>query len=241
MLRRFLIAILVFLVVVVIAADRGGEVVAAHVLAGKLQSDENLPQRPDVSIHGIPFLSQAFRGRYQNVAITAHEVPVNGIRVTTLSANLKGVRLPFSKAIQGSASQLPVDRVTGSVFVSFADANAYLARHRVAGSVVTLHPGPGGDAAVTDRFQVAGHAVTLHGSGSLSVSGNLVTVDVARLAAGPLGGVASALLSSALNQLHISFPLRGLPFRLQLRSVSVTSGGLAGSGNADHVVLSNSN
>jgi hypothetical protein len=151
------------------------------------------------------------------------------------------VHLPLSKAIQGSASQLPVDRVTGTAFLSFADANSYLAAHRVAGSVVSLHPGSGGDAVILDRFQVAGHSVALHGSGSLSVSGNVVTVDVARLAAGPLGGVASALLSSALNQLHISFPLRGLPFRLQLRSVSVTADGLSGSGRADHVVLSNSN
>jgi hypothetical protein len=231
--RRFLIAILIFLIAVVMAADRVGAIVAAHVLAGKIQTDEHLPNRPSASIGGFPFLTQAFGGDYKSVTITAHEVPINRVSVTTLTAHLHGVHLPFSKVISGSVSRVPVDRVEGTAFLSFADANSYLAGHHVAGSVVRLRPGTNGTADVVDRLHIAGKAVSLHGVGTVSVSNNVVTVGVSHLT----GSSSSTVLSLALNRLNVGFPLSGLPFRLHLTSVTVTSSGLSGTGEATDIVL----
>jgi hypothetical protein len=230
--RRFLIVVLIFLIAVVVAADRVGEIVAAHVLAGKLQTDEHLPNRPSTSIDGFPFLTQAFGGNYKDVKVTAHEVPVNAVPVTTLTANLHGVHLPFSKVIHGSVSQVPVDRVDGTAFVSFADANSYLSKHRIAGSVIRLKPGSNGTATVMDRVHLAGKLLKLRGVGSVSVASNVVTVGVSQLT-----GASSALLSKAAKQLAVSFPLSGLPFRLQITAVTVTSAGLSGAASVSHIVL----
>jgi len=232
-LRRLLIVIVVFLIAIVIAADRIGAAVGAHVLAGKVQHFEGLPQRPSASIEGIPFLTQAFGGKYSNVKITAHGVPVNGVSVTTLSANLHGVHLPFSKALHGSVSRVPVDHASGTAFVSFADANAYLAKHPVAGQHVQIASGGSANTVnVTDRARAAGATVSLHGVGLVSVSANVVRVDV-----GQLSGSAGASHKKLPGHVSISLPLQGLPFRLQLLSVKVSPSGLTGTGGATNIVL----
>lgn len=233
MFRRVLIIIVVLVIGLVIAADRIGAVVGAHVLAGKVQNFEHLPNRPSASISGIPFLTQAFGGKYQNVKITAAEVPVNEVSVTTLTAHLHGVHLPFSKALHGSVSQVPVDRVDGTAFVSFADANSYLAKHPVAGQQVQLSAGSSGSTVnVSDQARVAGKSVALHGVGLVAVGGNIVTVNVSQLAA-----TGARLPKGVSKQLKVSLPLQGLPFRLQLTSVKVSSSGMTATGGATNIVL----
>ncbi|HKO26054.1 MAG TPA: DUF2993 domain-containing protein, partial [Solirubrobacteraceae bacterium] len=174
---------MIVLVAIVIAADRIGAVVGAHVLAGKVQNFEHLPHRPSASINGVPFLTQAFGGKYNNVHITAHEVPVNQVPVTTLDVTMHGVHLPFSKAVHGSVSQVPVDRANGTAFVSFADANSYLAKHPVGGQTVRLSPGSGGASVnVTGQIRVKGKTANLHGVGLLERPvGNVVTIAVSQL------------------------------------------------------------
>lgn len=237
MLRRLLIAVLIFLIVLVIAVDRVGAIVAAHVLAGKVQTDEHLTNRPSVSIKGIPFLTQAFGGRYSDVHLSDHDVVVSGVPVTTLTVDLHGLHLPFGKAIRGSVSQVPVDRVSGTAFVSFSDANSYLSRHLPAGTRVRIAPGPDDrSVAVVDRVQLAGQHFVLRGSGAISVSGNVVAVDVSRLA--PTGAaVAPGLVARALAKAGVSFPLQAIPFKLQLTSVRVSAAGLSGAGESTSVVL----
>jgi hypothetical protein len=226
----------IFLIVVVIAADRVGAIAGAHVLAGKLQTDEHLPNRPSVSIDGIPFLTQAFGGKYKDVKVEADEVPVDQVQVTTLTAHLRGVHVPFGKVIQDSVSEVPVDHIDGTAFVSFADANTYLANHRVAGQLITLAPGGHGTVTVTDQAALVGKRLSLHGIGSISVSRNVVTVGVSRLT-GLTGKRGVAEERQFTKNLHISFPLESLPFQIRLRSVTVTPSGLSGVGDATNVVL----
>jgi hypothetical protein len=227
-----LIVVLIFLIAVVIAADRVGALVGAHVLAGKVQSDENLPSRPSATIGGIPFLTQAISGSYKDVTITAREVPLNGLSVTTLTAHLHGVHLPFDKAITGSVSQVPVDRVEGTAFVSYADADVYLADHHEPGQHVTLEPGGAGTVRVNDKVHTGGRAFTLHANGRLAVADNTITMNI-----GHLSGASASIVSAAQHTLTVSFPLHGLPFRAQLQSVSANSEGMSADVTATNIVL----
>lgn len=232
MVRRLLIVVLIFLIAVVVAVDRVGGLVAAHVLASKLESDEHLPNRPSVSISGIPFLTQALSGKYHEVSVTAHEVPVEHVAVTTLIAHLHGVHVPLGKIFHGSVHTVPVDRVDGSAFVSFDDANSYLATHSPAGSLVRLVGGSNGSVLLTDRLRLAGKVVTLHGVGSLTVSRNVIGVGVRQLTGAP-----AALISGLVGNLSVTLPLQALPFRIVLQSVTVTSTGVMATGGAIGVVL----
>lgn len=237
MFRRFLLAVVLFLVIIVIVADRVGAIAGAHVLAGKIQTDEHLDNRPSVTIKGIPFLTQAFGGKYSDVHLTDHDVVINEVPVTTLTVDLHGVHLPFRKVISGGVSRVPVDRVTGTAFVSFSDANDYLAHHLPSGVSIRLAPGGGGRiVSIVDRVRVGGKRVVLHGSGAVSVSNNVVGVDVSQLTPSSVN-VPGQVLHQALTEVAVSFPLQGLPFKLALTGVSVTPAGLTGAGSATHVVL----
>jgi hypothetical protein len=228
-----LIAVLIFLVALVVAADRVGALVGAHVLAGKLQDYEHLDNRPSVSIGGVPFLTQAFGGKYDDVKVTASGVRVAGdVPVTTLTAHLHGVHLPLSKVIGGSVSRVPVDRIDGTVFVSFTDANTYLTHHSPAGQLVRLALGPGGALAVLDRMTTAGRRVDLRGAASITQAGNVLTLNVNKLS-----GAANRVTSAVLGRLSVVLPLRALPFRLELTSVTATSTGITAVGAVREVVL----
>jgi LmeA-like phospholipid-binding len=240
--RRFLIAVLLFLVVIVVAADRVGAIVGAHVLASKLKSDERLSHTPSTSIGGFPFLTQAFGGKYNDVTVTAHDVQVNAVTVTTLTAHLHGVHLPFSKVIHGSVSQVPVDRVEGTAFVSFADANSYLGTHGPTGSTVSLAAGLGGKIRVVEKVRVHGQALSLSGLGAVTVTGDDdVTVGISDIrSTGAIKAAARRIVASLPSRLRsVTIPLPELPFRFQLTSVTVSSTGITASGTASNIVLGN--
>lgn len=231
MFRRLLIILVILVIALVIAADRIGAVVGAHVLAGKVQNFEHLPNRPSATISGIPFLTQAFGGKYHDVKITAHGVPVNQVPVTTLTATLHGVHLPFSKALHGSVSQVPVDRVDGTAFVSYSDANSYLTKHPVAGQHVRLSAAKSArTVTVTDHTRIGGKPVTLHGVGVVTVNKNVVRVTVSRLSGGRVP-------KGSAKRLTVSLPLQGLPFRMQLSTMNVDPAGITGTGGATNIVL----
>jgi hypothetical protein len=219
--RRLLIGLLAVLVVLVVAADRVGEHVAAHVLAGKLQTDEHLTTRPSVSIGGIPFLTQAFHGDYHDVTVTTRDyITSEHVHIDTMTAHLRGVHVPLSKVISGSVSTVPVDRVDGSVFVSFSDIEAYLSGR---GDTLTLTPTPLGAVGVVG--QALGRFPRLvRGVATITVRNDVLTLAV-------------GLNKTGTKTFDLPIPLQGLPFRIDVTSVTVGLGGITGTGTASHVVL----
>lgn len=221
MLRKLLIAVVLLIVVLLVVVDRVGEKVAGHVLAGKLQTDEHLPNRPSVSIDGFPFLTQAVHGRYSDLSVTAHDFKTSdGVEIHTLDAHLHGVHVPLSKVISGSVSTVPVDHVNGSAFVSFDDLTRYLAGHGVS---VTLSRATSGSVGVIDTVRIGRHTKLLQSVATVSVSDGVVTLSVAA--------------TRHLHALSLPIPLRALPFRIDVTSVSVGANGITGTGTANHVTL----
>jgi hypothetical protein len=229
--RRLLLVLVVLVVVLLVVADRVGAVVAAHVLADKVQTDEHLASRPDASIGGIPFLTQAADGRYSDVSVTAHQLVTDGVPVTTLTVHLHGVHVSTSDVLHGNVHQVPVDRADGQVFISYADANRYLAPKHL-----HVSAGSHGQLKVSAGLTVAGESVTATGTGTASVTGNVVHVHVKRVDLG-----ASHLGSAGINtSIGFEIPLTGLPFRISLGSVTATSAGIVANGTVNNLVLGGS-
>ncbi|HVW80631.1 MAG TPA: DUF2993 domain-containing protein [Mycobacteriales bacterium] len=172
MFRKLLIALVLLIVVLVVAADRVGAHVAAHVLAGKLETDEHLSSRPSVTIGGWPFLTQAVEGHYSDVTVrTGEAVTSDHVDLDTMTVHLMGVHIPLSKVISGSVKTVPVDRVTGTVAITFSDLESYLTSR---GITVKLSP--------SMTFSVANSVLTV--SEHLGATGaRLTTIPV------PLGGL----------------------------------------------------
>ena len=206
-------------VIIVVVGDRVTASVAAHVLADKLQSDEHLPSKPSTSIGGIPFLTQAFAGKYDDVSVTAHDFVTDGVKVSTMTVHLHGVHIPLSKVVGGSVHQVPVDHVDGKALVTFAEMQSYLAGK---GVHVTFHRGPGGSLQLQEPLTLHHKKLTVSASVRLSLTDNIITLN---------------LTGANLPATALPVPLQGLPFRVNLHSVTVTSDGVSATGTADHVTL----
>lgn len=232
--RRVLIAIVVVLVLLV-AVDR----ISAHVLAGQIatraQRAEALPSRPDVSIDGFPFLTQVVNGRYHDVKVTVRGFQQNGPRVETVRADLKGVHVPLSDGLRGTVRQVPVDRVTASVHVTFADINAYLAAQNQAAKVT----GDGSLVRISGPVSILGSTYTLAGNAALGVTGDTVTLTPAAVSQAVGALLPSGLRQAAIGLLTVKLPVTGLPFNLHLTSAKVVGDGLTFAAGGTSVVLTN--
>lgn len=227
MLRRLLLGLVVGVVVVLVVADRVGAVVAAHVLADKIQTDEGLSSRPEVSIGGFPFLTQAIRGDYSNVTVTAHHLVLGGVPVSRLTVHLHGAHLPLHDALSGNAHQVPVDSTDGQLLLSYPDVNHYLAPKHL-----TVQPAASGQVRVTQTLSIAGQRLTVSGIGRASVRHDVITATTTSVAAG-----ASGSSVSVPARLSASLPMLGIPFRLTLGEVHATTAGVIAAGTVNRLVI----
>ncbi|HEX3705286.1 MAG TPA: DUF2993 domain-containing protein [Mycobacteriales bacterium] len=219
-----------------VVIDRAGEAVAAHVLAGKLQTDEHLPSRPAVSIRGLPFVTQAAHGFYKDVSVVADNfVTVDGVQLNSLKVHLRGVHIPLSRVVRGSVSQVPVDQVDGTAFISFDQLASYFASRQIS---VTFARTATGGLTVFDQLHAGSLVVSAAGSAVVSVANNVIQINVARLTPFDKGSkVSNSAVLPHVARLNLTVPLGVLPFRIQIHTVSVTLAGISGTGSASNVVL----
>src|SRR3954466_14222494 len=118
--------VLVLLVVLVAVADRARAFAAERAVAIRIQQDQSLAVRPDVSIPGIPFLTQLFDGHYERVDITVHDLRRGSLDISRAVAHLHGVDVPFSDVVHQNVHRIVVDRATAEVDLDYADVNTLL-------------------------------------------------------------------------------------------------------------------
>jgi hypothetical protein len=225
-----LLTTVVVLVVLVVAADRISLVVTQRAVAAQLQTSGSLSSRPDVSIHGIPFLTQAFSGRYDDVELSASEVTAGGGRISRLEVSLRGVHVPLSSALSGSVSQVPVDRLRATVLVSYTDLAKQL-RDR------GLSVSPAGDQLkVTGSVQVLGRTVSASAISSIGISGTSLVVTARRFEVG--NAAADRVLTTALaGRFDFVIRIGTLPYGLALSGVRVQPQGVVATAAGTHTVL----
>src|SRR5579875_1154529 len=195
--RRLLI-VLVVIVGLLVALDRIGAVVAERLTADTIQSNQHLPQRPDVNITGFPFLSQLATGDFDKIIVTDDDVPLRGtpteVRLATVQVTLRHVH---------------VTRDLSSVHARRADAVATMSFRelgRALGGVQVRYAGGG---RVVAAKSIANDTL---------VCGQAHLRDVNRL----VPGAAAAL--ARVFAVHL--PLSGIPFNIRARSLSVDQAGL---------------
>lgn len=228
---RRLLTFLIFLLVLAAAGDRVAAGVASRLVASQLQSAAGLPERPDVDITGVPFLTQAVAGRYQRVEVRAEGVPAGQLTFAELTATLSGVRVPLSDVVAGEVSEVPVDTVDARVLLAYDVLSGRSGNRRL---TVTS---AGERLRVTGSVQVLGRTVEATAISALTVEGEELVVTAEAFEVG--NDAADAVLTRALRgRFDLRVPVGGLPYDLMLRSVEVESGGVALRATARDVVLS---
>ena len=210
--RRAVVIVAVILGLLVVA-DRVAVVAADHVVATRIQTDQRLSQRPDVSIRGFPFLTQALRGRYGDVTLTLHDLHETGVPVRTLTVDLHGVHVPLGAVTSQHLARVPIDRANATILLTYAGLDTFLADKHL-----TVTAGGNGDIHVTGTVTVLGKTVTASGAGRIAVRGNELAVTVG-------------------HGLDFSIPLHGLPFRIALVGAKATKAGILVQATASGLVL----
>jgi len=150
---RIMIISLVGLLVLLLVADRVGVVVAKDQMRKQIKESIAASEGPNVapptiesiSINGFPFLTQVLFGKLKDIRLTLDGIPTPGPRISRASARLQGLHVPFSDAIRNKVGKVPVDKVSATVTMNYADLNAYLAKSPPPGlTQLVLKPADGG-------------------------------------------------------------------------------------------------
>ena len=230
--KRFLVALVVLLGLLVVA-DRAGAAVAARAVARQAQAEAALPSEPDVRIGGFPFLTQALAGRYEQVTVTATDVPAGELDLARFSAVLDGVQVPLSDALSGSVASVPVSGLRARAVVAYDE----LARRS---GERQLAVAPAGDRVrVTGSVEVLGRTLSATAVSRVEVDGGDLVVTAESYEVG--NETADEVLTRALgDRLDLRIPVEGLPYGLEVTGVEVGGDGVAVLARAGRTVLGRS-
>ena len=213
---RITVIILVLLIGLLVAADFGAKALAEQVMADQIKS-HGFPKKPDVTIQGFPFLTQVAARDLHTVDISSADVKEGPLTITSIKAALDGVHIDSS--FHGGT----VDRLAGTVFISFPAISSALAQQAgplgsaLGNAGMTLQPAGAHSVKATVNVLVTSFSVTWRIS---VLPGNKIS---ARLTSS--SGVPGSLLGSIGN---ITVPLPKLPLGLRVTRLSVTPRGLTG-------------
>ena len=226
-----LLGFLGVLVVLAVVGDRVAKSVAERVIAGRLADAGSTLATPTVHVHGFPFLTQAIRGRFDDVTVDAADVRIGTLRARRFIAELHGVRVPLSAALSRQVTSVPVDGLTSTAVLSYADLGS-----AVADRGLTVSSAGGGRALVTGRLTLLGQTLQASAVSLPTLQDSTVVVTAERYEVGHRA--ADAILSRALgSRLDFRLRLGPLPYGLHVTGLTTTPDGVVLSARSAGTVL----
>jgi hypothetical protein len=211
--RRLVVALLV-LVVLLVAADRIGLYVAERTAGNTIQSSQKLRERPAVHVSGFPFLTQLAAGDFDQVTVTARDVPV-GEKVHLL--DISRIKVVLHKVtVARDFSRVSAETANATASISFAEL----------GRTLGIDVGYAGSGRIkaTKKVTVLGNTVQASVTARPAlVDGALSFTATAINGAGQLGDQVTSALNSVFD---LSVPLQGIPFKIRVRSLQVDGSGV---------------
>ena len=240
------------LVVLLIVADRVVATVVAPnamkkqiaVSLAEANTDPSVPpaQVTDVSIGGIPFLTQVFLGNYKDIRLSVAGISTPGPRISEVDARLQGVHVPFADAIRDQVGEVPVDEVQATVRVTYDDLNAWLATATADSTPrnVSLTPVDGGqrvEASFEFDFDLSGinlGAQTVKATSTFSVTDGKLSLDFSEVDVDGTFDLPSIPVGAIPG---IELPLPDLPFDLTVVDAGTDASGVSLTARARDVRL----
>ncbi|QVI20572.1 DUF2993 domain-containing protein [Nocardia tengchongensis] len=215
---RALLILLVVVAIALIAGDRVAVGMAQNEIARQIAADYKLPHQPAVTIDGIPFLTQAVDGTYQNIDIRIGDWTDADISVNDLDVKLTGVSAPLGDVVNKRTANLTADTAIATARVPFDTVQRY-----APAGVESISDSPEG-LRVAGTFPVAGIPVpaTVFVTVAPTDDGIVVTpVSVQAAAGGP-----TVSLAAVSESLTFTIPLEKLPLGARVTSIQPTANGL---------------
>lgn len=242
--RRLLITFIVLLIIVVGAlavVDRLGASYAEREIsdrvAQQVANQKATSEKPDVTIEGVPFLTQVAKGEYQEIKIELANFagPAgNGktIKMPLLDIRAKDVKAPLD-TIRSGSGDIVATTVTGAGTVDYATVESLVNQEGVKLSE------KGGKLAVTAPVKVLNQTVTVNGVADLTVKDNVVSLHFEQVSAPDLPQVplVQNLLNNYAKRLSVNIAIPALPLKLAVQKVQPTADGLVVTAGAKDVQL----
>lgn len=226
-----LVVVLLVLAAVAVGADRLAASAVESAVAARLQSAGGLAATPEVEVRGVPFLTQAVRGRYGDVVVRAEGVQAGSLRVRSFVARLRGVRVPLGDAVRGEVAEVPVEALSGRAVLDYAALSA-----AVADRGLRVTDAGGGRVRVTGGVRVLGRDLEASAVSRTALDGAEIVVTAERFEVG--AGPADAVLTRALgNRLDFRLRLGALPYGLALTDLRPAADGVVLTARSDGAVL----
>lgn len=235
-LRRVLI-VLVILGALLVVVDRVGAWAAQRVVADQVESELTSSQvsssPPEVTVNGVPFLTQVAAGRYDSVTLRLRDVGTSELTLPIVELTATGVSAPASTLIERDGP-ITADRVEGTATIGYAGVAALT---EIEGLV--LSGGGDGQLAVRLPTELLNTAVVLVGTADMEVIDGAVRlrVDELEVEQPPLPAGAEPLVEDLIQRMAVTVELPPLPYGLVVEGVRAEPDGLAVSVSAVDVPL----
>jgi hypothetical protein len=193
-------------------------------VAELVQQSEGLPEPPQVTVHGFPFLSQALAGDFSHVEVASPAVPTgSGFSVVSVRADLHGVRVPVRAVLAGEVPDVVVHDAEVSALMPYPTA-ARVIEAQLAGRLSDVEVRPPGQGASGDGVLVLSgryRGIRLQVPLQVRLAGSRLVVAPADAA---LEALPSALRQVA-ESLTVRVDLPRLPYGLVVSRLDTTSAG----------------
>lgn len=226
--RKVLLVLLVLVAVGLVAADRLGVRVAQDKIGEQVAAQYDLQRQPDVTIHGIPFLTQAVGGDYDHIEVAIGDWTEQGVTVTGVKVDMRGVSAPLSEVTKGSSADVTARTATASAVVPYD-----VIKKEAPKEVKRIGP-KGDDLAVDLTGSILGFPVS--GSAVVQVEPTAKGIAITPVSVGS-DGSAQVPLALVKRQLTWVVPVADLPVGSRISDIQPTESGLRVSATAQNVRL----
>ncbi|WP_026928546.1 LmeA family phospholipid-binding protein [Glycomyces tenuis] len=237
-LRRLLIA-LVIIVALVALGDRVANAMAERRVATEVADTASehgaySERRPDVTIHGWPFVTQAWSGDFEQIDIELREVGAEGLVFPTLDMVARDVAADWRDIAAGNA-EITASEVDVSGTVSIASLEELL-REQTGYDLVVNEDG---SASVSTVIDALGMEIEVVGTGAIEIDQDELRYvpDTIESLTGDLPPEAQSYVEEIRERMSTVIELPELPWGLQLTEIAIEGDTVSISGSAADVPL----
>jgi hypothetical protein len=242
--RRLLVTLIVLLVIIGIALvvlDRFGKSYAERVIsdrvAQQVANQKATSDKPDVTIEGVPFLTQVASGNYKEIKIELTDFAGstgNGqtIKMPLLDIRAKDVRAPLD-TLRTRQGNIVATAVTGAGTIDYAQLAKLINQKGLTlsekdGKLIAAAP-----------VSVLGQTFNVSGAATIAIQDGVVRVRFSDVTAQGLPNVPLVrnVIDSYVQRLALNLKVPALPLKLVVQKVQPTSAGLVVTAGANEVPL----
>ena len=237
MIIRRLIGVVLVLLVLLVVADRVTWWIARRVIAERVQSEAGLAERPDVDVHGFPLLTQAVRGKYDQVNAKVHDLTVqDGVTVDVLDVEMRGIHAGLGDLVHHRLGDVPVESAVAEATVGFPAIDKVVAENLPDENLkVEFTEGDSGRLAITGTYQSATFSSQIEGDATVTVQDGDLLLE---LTSDSFQDIPAALRPQVEGLLNRSYHLPELPFGFKAKNVTVGHSGVTVKATTTEVQLS---